>query len=95
MPQSRNFSTFRFLEKLRAGLGAAGLVAVLGETLLSSGLVARVFGGSLLPFGERLGGLSLIALSLIAFFVFSLLSDVTDDEIDRRSRARRERDSGA
>lgn len=79
MENNRQLANFRFYEKLKAGLGAAGFTAVLAEGLFSSNTAARIFGVSL-PIIDRLGGFGTILLSLIAFFVASFLSDVTEAE---------------
>ena len=85
MAESKGLSVFRFLEKLKAGLGAAGLVAVLLEGLLSSGAIVRMFGISGLLL-DRLSGIGIVGLSIIVFFVVSIFSDLTEDESRKKSR---------
>ena len=91
MAEDRSLSIFRFLEKLKAGLGAAGLVAVLGEGLFSSGLATGVFGLGL-PVVERLGNFGVVGLSVVVFFVVSLLSDISADEAKRETSKSKPKD---
>ncbi len=79
MAESRSLSTFRFLEKLKAGLGAAGLAAILAESLFSSGMLARSLGVSPSA-SDRLGGLATVAIAVIAFFLASFFTDITEAE---------------
>jgi hypothetical protein len=84
---SRSNSTFRFLERLKAGFGAAGLVAILGEGLLSSGFAARALGLAI-PVAERLSAVGVVVLSIITFFVVSFLTDISEDEVKKESSSK-------
>jgi hypothetical protein len=66
------------LEKLKAGFGAAGLVALLGQDLFFKHFTARILDLEL-PVAERVGGIAVVAFSLAAFFIACIFSDVGDD----------------
>lgn len=91
MGKNKDLLIFLFLEKLKAGLGAAGLVAILAEALSSAGAIARILGLSL-PVIERLGHFGSVGLAVIVFFIVSFFSDITDAETKGKSTVTKEDD---
>jgi len=78
--EDRQLNTFRRLEKLKAGLGSAGLVAVLGQALWPTDLAARTLGIGL-PAANQIGTACLAVLALAAFSLAFRWVDVTEAEL--------------
>ena len=82
--QKRSSSTYILLERFRAGLGAAGTIAVLAEGISSSRVLTGVFGLSALSgiLVDTIIGI----ISVTAFVVASYVVDIpssSDKDADR------------
>ena len=80
---------YSFLEKLKAGLGAAGLAAVISEAAVLPAL-ARFVGFSI-PAVGTLGNYLVIVIAAVAFFAAALASRTGEHELEKKMNSSNKR----